>query len=231
MKNLEYKYLGEDEKIKDVDEKQRIISGYLSQVDVEDLGNDIIEKTAFTKTLQERKNDVYFLNQHDFAQPHGKFQELEVDNYGLKFVSNPLPNTSYSNDVIELISKGIIEATSIGYIVTKKEQKGDQRIIKELKLYEGSTVTMPMNKGAIITDLKSLSFEQIKTKEAKILKAFRHGKFTDETFTLLELALKQLQKEVYELGKKEALKQSVNTTQSKSLTPSEIDQLITNFKF
>lgn len=231
MKNLEHKYLGEEEKISDVDIKQRIVSGYLSQVDVEDLGNDIIEKSAFTKTLQERKDQVYFLNQHNFAQPHGKFAELEVDNYGLKFVSNPLPNTTYSNDALELIEKGIIEATSIGYIVTKKEEYQNKRIIKELKLYEGSTVTMPMNQGAIITDVKSLSYEQIKSKEAKILKAFRHGTFTDETFSLLEIALKQLQVQVYELGKKEALKKSEQSTQSKSLNAEDVANLFNNFKF
>ena len=231
MKNIEYKYLGEEEKISDVDTKQRVISGYLSQVEVKDLGNDIIEKSAFTKTLQERKNQVYFLNQHNFAQPHGKFAELEVDNYGLKFVSNPLPNTTYSNDTLELIQKGIIEATSIGYIVTKKEQKGNDRIIKELKLYEGSTVTIPMNQGAIITGIKSLNYEQIKSKESKILKAFRHGTFTDETFSLLEIALKQLQLQVYELGKKEALMKSGQSTQTKSLDANEVANIFDNFKF
>lgn len=231
MKNIEYKYLGEEEKISDIDTKNRVISGYLSQVEVKDLGNDIIEKSAFTKTLQERKNQVYFLNQHNFAQPHGKFAELEVDNYGLKFVSNPLPNTTYSNDTLELIQKGIIEATSIGYIVTKKEQKGNDRIIKELKLYEGSTVTIPMNEGAIITGVKSLTYEEIKTKEAKILKAFRHGTFTDETFSLLEIALKQLQLQVYELGKKEALMKSDQSTQTKSLNVNEVANIFNNFKF
>lgn len=231
MKNIEQKYLESDQKISDIDTKQRVISGYLSQVDIEDKGNDIIERSAFTKTLQERKSQIYFLNQHKFDQPHGKFAELEVDSYGLKFVSNPLPNTSYSNDTLELISKGIIGATSIGYITTKKEMKGGTRIIKELKLYEGSTVTMPMNDGAIITGLKSMSFDDIKTKEAQILKAFKSGTFTDETFTLLEIALKQLQLQVYELGKKEALTQSEKSTQSKSLNADEVNQLLTNFKF
>jgi len=231
MKALEKKYLESDNKISDIDTKKRVVSGYLSQVEVEDKGNDIIEKTAFTKTLQERKSQIYFLNQHDFSQPHGKFAELEVDNYGLKFVSNPLPNTTYSNDTLELIEKGIIGATSIGYITTKKEMKGNTRIIKELKLYEGSTVTIPMNDGAIITGLKTLTFDEIKTKEAKILKAFRHGKFTDETFTLLELALKDLQTQAYELGKSEALKKSDNTTQNKSLNVDEVTQIFNNFKF
>jgi HK97 family phage prohead protease len=231
MRNLEHKYLEEENKISDIDIKKRVISGYLSQVEIEDKGNDIIEKTAFTKTLQERKNDIYFLNQHDFTMPHGKFAELEVDNYGLKFVSNPLPNTTYSNDTLELIEKGIIGATSIGYITTKEEFKGNTRIIKELKLYEGSTVTVPMNDGAIITGLKTLTLKEIKAKEAKILKAFRHGKFTDDTFTLLELALKDLQSQAYELGKKEALKQSDSFTQQKSLRPEDVDRLINNFKF
>lgn len=229
MKNIEHKNLEASEKITDVDTNKRVITGYLSQVDVEDKGNDIIEKTAFTKTLSERKNDIYFLNQHDWRQPHGKFAELEVDNYGLKFVSNPLPNTSFSNDTLELVEKGIIQHNSIGYIVTKSQDEGNTRVIKELKLYEGSTVTMAMNDGAIITGLKSMNIEEVKSKEKQILKAFKSGKFTEETFMLLEIALKELQTYTYELGKKEALKQSEKSTQEQSLR--EVNKLITNFKF
>lgn len=231
MKKLEQKYLGSDEKIKDIDLKKRVVTGYLSQVDIEDDGGDIVTASAFTKTLQERGNDVYFLHQHKFDMPHGKFAELMVDSYGLKFVSNPLPNTSYSNDTLELIQKGIIGATSIGYITTKHENKGNTRIIKELKLYEGSTVTVPMNKGAIITGLKSMTLQDLKTKESQILKAFRNGTFTDDTFTLLELALKDLQTQAYEIGKKEALMKSEQSTQTKSLDIKEVSELFNNFKF
>jgi len=231
MKLLETKDLYSEEKIKDVDVKKRVITGYLAQFNNVDKGGDVIMPNAFNQSLRERKDDIYFLNQHDWTQPHHrKFAELYTDNYGLKFVSEPLPNTSYSNDTLELIEKGIIDSNSIGYITEKAEYENDNRMLYELKLYEGSTVTIAMNDGAIINGLKSLTYKDIKTKEAKILKAFRHGKFTDETFTLLELALKDLQTQSYELGKKEALKKS-NEPALKSLNSEDVDNLIKNFKF
>ena len=88
--------------IKDVDSKNKIVTGYLSEFGSKDYDSDIIEKGAFAKSIAERKNDIYFLNQHDWKQPHGKFSVLNEDSKGLYFESNALPNTSYSNDLIEL---------------------------------------------------------------------------------------------------------------------------------
>jgi HK97 family phage prohead protease len=214
---------------RDVDTKKRVLTGYLSQVEVKDRVGDIVDAKAFNMTLAERKADIFFLNQHNWTQPHGKFAELEVDSYGLKFTSNPLPNTSYSNDVLELVEKGILTTNSIGYIATKTVQEGDARRIKELKLFEGSTVTMPANEGAIITGIKSMTIEQVREKEKLILKAFKNGKFTDETFTLLEIALKDLQIQSYELGRKDALQQSDNPA-APEVDAAGLKQLFTNFK-
>jgi HK97 family phage prohead protease len=215
--------------IRDIDINRRVISGYLSQVEVEDKVGDIIDAKAFNMTLAERKNDIFFLNQHDWSQPHGKFAELEVDSYGLKFTSNPLPETSYSNDTLKLIDAGIVTTNSIGYVVTKSVKEGNVRRIKELKLYEGSTVTLAANAGAIITGVKSMTFEQLKDKEKLFLKAFRNGKFTDETFTLLELAIKELQMQFYELGKKDALQESLENAQ-KEVDSATLKSLFDNFK-
>ncbi len=215
--------------IRDVDDKNRIISGYLSQIEVVDEVEDVIDAKAFNMTLAERKNDIFYLNQHNWSQPHGKFASLEVDSYGLKFVSNPLPNTTFSNDTIELIEKGIITTNSIGYMPTKTVSEGNVRRIKELKLYEGSTVTLAANRGAIITGLKSLTLSELKDKEKLFLKAFRNGKFTDETFTLLELAIKELQMQFYELGKQNALQESKKNAHNE-VDSAELKNLFNNFK-
>jgi predicted transcriptional regulator len=142
-------------------------------------------------------------------------------------VSNPLPDTTFSNDTLKLIEAKIIDKTSIGYIAIKAQRTGDVRYIKELRLIEGSTVTMPMNDGAIITGLKSMTIQDIQSKEKEILRAFKSGTFTDETFILLELALKELSEQAFELGKKEAL-----LPPEKTQKPLIIDlESIKNFKF
>ena len=230
MKNLEYKFI--TGAVEDIDTSKRVVTGYLSKFGNIDLDNDIMDKGAFTKTLQERKSNIFFLNQHNWSQPHGKFATLEVDEYGLKFESNPLPDTTYSNDALKLYEAGIVKEHSVGFLTMKSEyiRETDKRVIKEVKLYEGSNVTLGANPDAIFTGLKSFTKEDISDREKAILKAFRNGTFTDETFTLLEIALKQLQLQSYELGKEDALKQSEQSTTNEVAIKAETINYLKTFK-
>jgi len=187
--------------VKDVDAKSRVITGYLSSFENIDNDNDVMTKGAFRKSLNERRNQIYFLNQHNFAQPHGKFAVLREDQKGLYFESEPLINTTYSEDTLKLYEAGIMKEHSIGFVTVQKEQKSGIRYIKEVKLYEGSNVTLGSNSDTPFTGFKSLTLKDTNEKIGLILKFFKNGTVTDNTFELLELSLKDLQKHAYELGK------------------------------
>jgi len=190
--------------LKDVDVKNRIVTGYLSSFDNKDHDGDIIVKGAFSKSITERKNQIFFLNQHNWQQPHGKFNILKEDSKGLYFESEPLINTSYSDDTLKLYEAGIVAEHSVGFQTIQKSFEGDTRILKELKLFEGSNVTLGANSDTPFTGFKNLTLQETNDKVKLILKAFRNGTFTDETFSLLEISLKQLQLNAFELGKKES---------------------------
>lgn len=211
---LEFKDVGGS--IKDVDTKNRVVTGYLSKFGNKDFDGDIIEKGAFAKSVAERRDQIFFLNQHNWKQPHGKFSVLKEDSNGLYFESEPLIDTSYSSDAIKLYAAGIIKEHSIGFQTIKDEMKGADRIIKEVKLYEGSNVTLGANSQTPFTGFKS-SLKDVEDQTKLIYKAIRNGDFTDDTFNLLEYALKQLQKQAYELGKK-ALKEPSKDTQIEPLS-------------
>src|SRR5690606_10900885 len=119
-----------------------------------DHDNDVTEKGAFAKSIAERgpqgKNSIFFLNQHNWAQPHGKFQTLQEDDYGLYFEAK-LSNTSYSNDALILYSEGIIDKHSYGWVTVKSDEKDGIRYLKENYLWEGSNVTLPANDAAGFT--------------------------------------------------------------------------------
>jgi HK97 family phage prohead protease len=189
--------------VKDVDMKSKRVTGYLSAFNNKDFDNDIIVKGAFTKSILERKNDIYFLNQHKWNQPHGKFSVLLEDEKGLYFESEPLIDTTYSQDTLKLYEAGILKEHSIGFNTIKSDMdsKTGIRMIKEVKLYEGSNVTLGANNQTPFTGFKGLTLIEVNDQHKKILKAFRSGTFTDETFVLLEIALKELQLQAYELGK------------------------------
>lgn len=131
---------------KDVDIKSRVVSGFLSGFGNIDKGNDIIEKGAFAKSINERFSKIFFLLQHDMQKPLGKFQVLEEKDSGLYFEAK-VSNTSYGNDLLQLYEDGVINEHSIGFNVIKSEKKSGVRIIKEVKLFEGSAVTIGANEN------------------------------------------------------------------------------------
>jgi len=203
------KFKNNDSSVKDVDVKSGIVTGYLSSFDTKDYDNDIIIKGAYKKSINERKENIFFLNQHNWSQPHGKFNVLSEDSKGLYFESQPLIKTTYSQDTLKLYEAGIIKEHSVGFITVQSEYDTNEkaRIIKEIKLLEGSNVTLGANENTPFTGFKSMTLEQTNSQVNKIVKMLKNGTLTDETFVLLEIALKQLQKQAYEIGMNKSLKE------------------------
>lgn len=148
---------------KQQDIEGRTFSGYAATYDL-DQGGDVIMPGAFTKTLAERSNDVKILWQHN--EPIGKPMVMREDEKGL-FVEAKISKTRLGDEAIELMRDGVIDQMSIGYSVPqgKAEYKDGIRYIKEMKLYEASLVTFPMNEAARITGLKSQIDQAIKNGE------------------------------------------------------------------
>ena len=212
--------------VKDLDLKKRVVTGYLSAFDNKDLVGDIIVRGAFTKSLTERKDQIFFLNQHNWDQPHGKFNMLQEDAKGLYFESNPLVDTTYSSDLLKLYEAGIINEHSIGFQTVKDEIKTDHRLLKELKLYEGSNVTLGANPETPFMGMKAgtkLASDQVK----RIMKMLRSGDLTDDTFTLLEIALKQYETELIELGKKTV--EPLQDTQQEPSADTQVNDFLKNY--
>jgi len=198
-KFIEYKdFTGE---VKDVDVSKRIVTGYLSDFDSLDSDDDRIIKGSFTKSITERKNKIFFLNQHNWQQPLSKFSVLQEDSKGLYFESEPLPDTSFAKDVITLYEAGVLKEHSIGFRTVKADYDSDTNVrnIKEVKLYEGSVVTLGANSNTPFTGMKGLSFEDVKDRAQLIIKMLKNGTLTDETFAQLELGLNSLLQEAYNL--------------------------------
>lgn len=215
--------------VSDVDVKSRIVSGYLSSFDNIDSDNDIIVKGAFQKSINERFSSIFFLYQHEWSKPLGKFKTLQEDQKGLYFEAE-IVETSYGVDQLKLYESGLVNEHSIGFQTIKSDTAtSGTRTIKEVKLYEGSAVTLGANSQTPFTGFKSQT--QQKDAISKIVTLMKNGNLTDDTFIQLELALKMLQSEAYELGKTENT-QSKNEpsadTQMKAYEP--LLHTLTSFK-
>lgn len=228
---IDYKSFGGS--VTDFDFKSRIVTGYLTAFDNVDHGGDVGLKGMFTKSINERKDSIFFLNQHNWDQPHGKFAVLNEDSKGLYFESEPLINTTYSDDALKLYDAGIMNEHSYGYQVIKSDfdKKQGVRYLKEVKLYEGSNTTLGMNPDTPFTGFKSLTtLKDLEKEQKKLIKAIADGTFTDETFALLEVALKQLQKQAFDLGLKSLNKtEPLITNTPLIIEPIESIKTISNF--
>lgn len=146
-------------KADDIKSDERKFTGYASTWDL-DQGGDIIQKGAFTKTMQERKNGVKVLWQHDAHQPIGKPLSMNEDSKGL-LVEAQLSNTTLGNDAIQLMKDGVVDKMSIGFAIPSGKSSIEKgiRTIKEVKLFEFSLVTFPMNESAVLTGVKAIKNE------------------------------------------------------------------------
>lgn len=198
QKNMNaYQYKGIPAQIKDIDRKNGVVTGYFSQFGEVDSDGDVIVKGAFSKSIMEngpesQKQRIVHLYQHDVSKPLGKPYVLKEDDYGLYFESK-IVGTSYGEDVLKLYEAGVINEHSIGFVTVKGQPKSGYMEIQEVKLFEGSTVTFGANENTPFTGFKNMDKETATEQVRRLTKAVRNGTFTDETFHLLEIQLKQLE--------------------------------------
>ena len=149
-------YHDDDEKEKD----KGMFEGYASIFGNKDLGNDVIEKGAFMRSLRRKgAKKIKMLYQHDTKEPIGVFDKVMEDQNGLYVKGRLAMGTQKGKEVYELMKMGAIDGLSVGYRVDAKghhyDDKRKYRVLKEGALMEISAVTFPMNPRARIQAVKS----------------------------------------------------------------------------
>lgn len=143
------------------DSKVGYIEGYASTFGNVDLGDDVVERGAFARTIKNNGGKFPILLDHDATKQIGWNVEASEDDRGLKVKGMVNLITEEAKNRYELAKQaqelGTQMGLSIGYSTIKSEPDfHDQSIrhLKELKLYEYSFVTFPMNTMAGITGAK-----------------------------------------------------------------------------
>lgn len=201
---LEYKSL--DGKVVDIDSTNKRIIMNWSATDEVDQDNDIITRAAYTKTIKERgpegANLVYWLTDHyaSVTNVPGKLESLKLNGNYLQAIG-VTSNTTLGNDIFQLYSDEIIRQHSVGFIPVKSEKGKDARVITEVMLFEGSSVLWGANSntGTVSVGKSLKTMDEANDELDSLLKAFKNGTYSDDTFSLLELRIKQLQKFYSEL--------------------------------
>ena len=136
--------------------------GYASIFGNRDLGGDVVQKGAFTKTVREHKGKFPLLKDHNFTLD-GRlgYVECSEDAKGLlvKGVFNlecEGGREAYSH-VKQAIEAEMPLGMSFGYDVIQShyDSKSGSRMLTELKLYEATLTQFPMNPSAGVTSVKA----------------------------------------------------------------------------
>lgn len=200
-----------NDSVKDVDEASRRVKVVISQMGSKDLDNDVIDSNAYNKTIAERGpkgvNLIWHLTDHNpsLKSAVGKFSEIYKDGNDLVGVTD-IPNTSWGNDMFEFYKTGTINQHSVGFRTIKSEpvdagKPGEYNLIKEILLFEGSSVLWGANPNTpTLTVGKSFTKEEAQGEYEKLakeitvlIKSMRDGKFTDTTFELIEMRINQIE--------------------------------------
>lgn len=203
--------------VMDVDTEKRRVKACWSRLGNIDLDNDIMASGCYTKTINERgpkgKNKIWSLVDHKSALKYalGKPEQLYVEGDMLIAITN-IVDTEVGEDAIKLYNAGCINEHSVGFQTVKAsvDNKG-VRTISEVILYEGSAVLFGANpETPTLGVTKSLHGESeaqtLIGRLEKLSAAFKSGSFTDDTFGLLEIEIKQIQSRILELSTLPAVK-------------------------
>ena len=195
--------------VTDVDIKNGIVTGYFASFNNVDLDGDMIAKGAFSKTISERgpdgTNQIWHLLDHDTSKKIGKPYVLREDEKGLYYETRVV-TTQAGIDALKLYQAGVLNEHSIGFNIingtpVEMEGKAEYFKITEVKLWEGSGVTWGANPETPFMGMKGFNsmgagdkLKALNSKVNNILKGLKCDGLSDETFSLLELNLNQLQK-------------------------------------
>ncbi len=141
-----------------------VFTGMASVYGNRDLGGDVVEAGAFSKTLSEKNGEVPILWQHDMREPIG-IGKLSDSADGLQIKGELALESPTAVKAYGLLKRGVLKGLSIGYDTIRDEVKDKVRYLKELKLWEVSIVTFPMNELATVQSVKQIEDAKLELSE------------------------------------------------------------------
>ena len=135
------------------DDESWKVEGYASVFNSVDKVGDTVLPGAFIKSLEERTPAMHFEHLR-WATP-GMWTKAEEDDHGLKVTGQLTRDHSLAKDLRASLRHGTVRGLSIGFVIKNADQDGDNRILKEVDLYEVSFTASPAEPQAVVTAWKS----------------------------------------------------------------------------
>jgi HK97 family phage prohead protease len=205
MSDLIKKYYGL--KALDVDSKTKRVKVAISQLEDIDRDNDVFSPTAYDKTIKENgpkgSNEIWHLLDHTLKSfsALSKFSEIGREGKYITGVSLYKNSFAWREVAWPLYEAGDITQHSVGFHIEKADDRDKKgiRVIREVKLYEGSAVLWGAQKDTptmqVVKNLLHLEDDRDITMAEKIdeiIKKIKSGRF-DEDKSIFIIELKRIQ--------------------------------------
>lgn len=153
MPEIKYKHF----ELKEFNDQSGIVKGYGSVFGNKDSYGDIVQPSAFNNLNDRGIKSVKMLWQHNMSEPIGAWKSFKIDSYGLYLEGQISTVVQRGKEAIDLLKMDAIDGLSIGYRVIKETWDNLEKtlFLDEIDLVETSIVTMPANKLARISEIKS----------------------------------------------------------------------------
>lgn len=146
------------------DEERKTVSFYAASFNTKDDVKDILIKGCFAKSIQEHgpnsssHQKIAYLYMHDMKKPLGRITVLEEDDYGLYVEAIP-DDIQLAREVMIQYESGTLNQHSFGFLYVWDKVEYDENldafIVKEVKLFEVSVVTLGCNENTPYLGQKS----------------------------------------------------------------------------
>jgi HK97 family phage prohead protease len=171
-----------------IEAEKRQFTGLASTWDL-DLGGDVIEKGAYSRTLRDWKSSgrlIPLINQHhyfDAKDAIGKLIAAKQTETGLE-TTFQVVNSAEGDEYLARIKDGILNGLSIGYETRAwrppseaERKRGVFRVLEDVELKEVSLVIWGMNQNALID---AASVKMLTATVAKALASLKRDDLSDE---------------------------------------------------
>jgi HK97 family phage prohead protease len=168
-------------KLADADAKTGYFSGYGAYFSNEDAYGDVIERGAFSVSLDEWKaagklppmllqHGGGFLGGADDLVPVGKWDAMREDSKGLRVEGHLFAmGTDRGQYIYEGLKEGVLDGLSIGFRVRESRmgtRAGEpDRTLTNIDLVEVSIVTFPANPKARVSSVKTFTLDELRELE------------------------------------------------------------------
>lgn len=145
--------------LKELNRTNGLVTFYYSQFNTKDMNGDIVLDTAFTKTVAERKDDIYHNLNHDENKCIGTPLEFGQDENGAWVRSQLAVDQEDGKDAFAKYNSKMIKGHSIEFKTIKStiDKSRQARLLNEVLLWGvTSMTTIPANYGAKLISLKGL---------------------------------------------------------------------------